>query len=133
MSLISLLTIAVSQAIGFTAHAKQTNDAQIKTWPEPKYPMIASWLRLEGHCDVRFSVDEKGFPFAVSPACTRPIFCFEAKRAVSDATFYPKRVDGVPMERLNVVFPLEFAFEGSGYTVEDDQRSLTSCDQKAVS
>lgn len=132
-SLISVLTIIAFQTMGPLAYAKQTNDAQIKTWPEPQYPMIASWLRLEGHCEVRFSVDEKGFPFAVSPFCTRPIFCFEAKRAVSDATFYPKRVDGVPTERLNLVFPLEFAFEESGYTVEDDTRSLAPCDHVAVS
>ena len=125
--------IVISPAMLFVTHAKQTNDAQIKTWPKPKYPAIASWLGLEGHCDVRFSVDEKGFPFSVSPFCTRPIFCFEAKRAVSAATFYPKRIDGIPVERLNVVYPFEFAFEGSGYTLEGDVKSLAPCDQKAIS
>lgn len=130
---IVLLSGGVLLSSGLQAGARQTHDVEIKVWPKPKYPMLASWLRLEGQCDVRFSVDEKGYPFAVPPTCTRPIFCFEAKRAVTDAKFDPKRVDGVPRVRSNIVIPLEFSFEGSGYELSKDQRTLQPCDQVAVS
>jgi len=130
---LTLLSAGILVMSAPLAVAKQTHDVKIQVWPAPKYPMLASWLRLQGHCDVRFSVDEKGYPFAVSPSCTRPIFCFEAKRAVAAAEFDPKRVGGVPQVRSNIVIPLEFSFEGSGYELSKDQRALKPCEQVAVS
>lgn len=50
-----------------------------------------------------------------------------------DATFDPKRVDGIAQVRTDVVFPLEFAFEGSEYSVENDERPVEACEEKAVS
>ncbi|MFN3211541.1 MAG: energy transducer TonB [Henriciella sp.] len=115
------------------ALSAQTNDAQILEWPNAKFPMIAGWLGLEGYCDVRFSVDEEGYPFAVTPSCTRRIFCFEAKRAVSESRFDPARVNGIPRIRTNLVFPLTFAFERSPYDEDQDPRPLELCEQKADS
>jgi len=115
------------------ADARQTHDAQVTEPPAPKYPMIASWLNLEGHCEVRFAVDEAGLAFAVQPRCSRPIFCFEAKRAVMAVKFEPKRVDGVPRVRTNVYFPLIWAFEGSDYNSETDPRLLEPCQELPVS
>jgi outer membrane biosynthesis protein TonB len=115
------------------ALSAQTNDAQILEWPKAKFPMVASWLGLEGYCDVRFSVDKNGYPFAVTPSCTRRIFCFEAKRAVSESRFDPAGENGIPKIRTNLVFPLTFAFEGSPYEDDKDPRPIELCEQKAVS
>ena len=117
---------------GGSAIAKQIVDSQVKIGPKPNYPMIATWLGLEGYCEVRLTVDENRLPFAITPSCTRPIFCFEAKRAVSATLFEPKTIDGVPTVRPNVVFPLEFFFPGSGYHNEEDPRPLELCEQKPV-
>lgn len=111
----------------------QNQDARVKTMPQGKYPMIASWLGVEGFCQVRFSVDEDGYPFAVTPSCTRKIFCFDAKRAVSAATFSPKLIDGVPSIRTDVYFPMEYFFEGSDYSVKTDPRPLELCEERAIS
>lgn len=127
-----LLTILMVMSSG-VAGAKQTIDIKIKTWPEPKFPMLAALFGSEGHCDVRFGVDENGFAFAVTASCTRRIFCFEAKRAVSEATFDPKTIDGVPVVRTNVVYPLEFFLDGSGYDKDNDPRPLELCEMQAVS
>lgn len=132
-SIIAAILIVFVVAGPMPATAKQTNDAQIKTWPQGKFPRLASWFNVEGHCDVRFSIDEEGYPFAVTPYCTWKVFCFDAKRAVSGATFIPKRIDGIPVIRTNVVYPMEYAFEGSSYDKADDPRSLELCEAKAVS
>ena len=129
----SVLLVGLILVASGHVSAKQTTDIKIKTWPTPKFPMLAAWLGLEGHCDVRFGVDEKGFAFAVAASCTRRIFCFEAKRAVSEATFEPKTIDGVPSVRTNVVFPLEFFLDGSSYDKDDDPRPLELCEMQAVS
>lgn len=111
----------------------QDQDARIKIGPQPKYPMIASWLRIEGYCEVRFMVNERGFVVAPSASCTRAIFCHEAKRAVTASRFSPKLVGGVPVKRRNVVFPLNFFFEGSGDTSKSDPRPLEPCEEIPVS
>jgi outer membrane biosynthesis protein TonB len=129
-----VLSIAVSMPHAMSlSWAKQDRDARIKSSPQTAYPTLASWFGIEGYCEVRFAIDEEGFPFAVEPACTRKVFCFEAKRAVSGASFYPKMVDGVPTVRTNVVYPMEYFFEGSDYDVEVDRNNLEPCENKAVS
>ncbi|MEL6828370.1 MAG: energy transducer TonB [Pseudomonadota bacterium] len=115
------------------ANSRQTQDTRIKTWPKPKYPPLASWLRWDGYCEVRFAVDEQGFPFAVEPSCSRKIFCFDAKRAVTASTFYPQLVDGVPTARINVVYPLQYSFNFDQFDEEALKQKLERCEERAVS
>ncbi|MEM7460433.1 MAG: hypothetical protein AAF331_13285 [Pseudomonadota bacterium] len=114
------------------AAARQTQDTKIKTWPKPEYPTLASWFRWEGYCEVRFAIDEAGFPFAVEPSCSRRIFCFDAKRAVTASTFYPKLVDGVPTVRTNVVYPLQYSFNFEQFDEEAHKLKLEPCEERAV-
>jgi len=132
MSTLRGVVLAFVAFSGISPSGAQNQDAQVKTLPQAKYPMIASWLRVEGYCEVRFAVDEEGYPFGITPSCTRPIFCFDAKRAVAAATFSPKLIDGVPSVRTNVIFPMEYAFEGSDYNLETDPRPLELCEEKAI-
>lgn len=125
-------TVSMPHAMNL-AWAKQDRDARIKTSPQTAYPTLASWFGIEGYCEVHFAIDEKGFPFGVEPACTRKVFCFEAKRAVAGASFYPKLVDGMPTVRTNVVYPMQYYFEDSDYDVEVDRNNLEPCENKAVS
>lgn len=125
----SVWLITAFVVLSGTAFAKQNRDAQVDVWPEPRYPALAEWFGWEGYCLVRFAVDERGHPYAVAPECTQRIFCFDAKRAVTGARFLPKLVDGVPAVRINVVFPLEYAFEGSSYDASTDPRRLELCEE----
>ncbi|MHA7901146.1 MAG: energy transducer TonB [Henriciella sp.] len=127
------IAFSILLIIAQPASAKQTHDARVIKPPVPKYPMLASWLNLEGHCAVRFAVDEAGLPFAIMASCTRPIFCFEAKRSVADTLFEPKRDGGVPVVRGNIVYPLNFAIEGSNYDPETDPTPLELCEELPVS
>ena len=126
------LALTLSLAAASPSFARQSRDVEVIERPSPKYPMLASWLRLEGYCHVRFSVDEVGRAFAVTPSCTRTIFCSEAERSVADAKFSPKLVDGVPKIRTNVVIPLTWSMQGSGYDDTNDPRPLELCQQKVL-
>jgi len=132
MNRLRCLTASFTALAVISPAGAQNQDAQVNTLPLTKFPMIASWLRVEGYCEVRFAVDEEGYPFAVTPSCTRRIFCFDAKRAVAAATFSPKLVDGVPSVRTNVIFPLVYLFDGSDYSSVNDPRPLELCEEKAI-
>lgn len=86
----------------------QDRDIVILTPPIPEFPKEAAIAGVQGSCDVRFSVDADGNAFDMRAYCTQPIFCNEAKLAVSRARFLPKLVGGVPTVRKNIVYPLEF-------------------------
>lgn len=75
----------------------------------------------------------KGFRLGLNPPVHERFFCFEAKRAVAGASFYPKLVDGMPTVRTNVVYPMQYYFEDSDYDVELDRNNLEPCENKAVS
>lgn len=115
------------------AATQESRDAQVVTPPQGKYPALAEWLHIEGHCDVWFSVDERGHPFAVEPRCTHKIFCFDAKRAVSASKFAPKLVDGVPQVRFRAIYPMTYSMRGSGYSPKSDPRPSEPCESKAIS
>lgn len=125
--------VALEIGLGARAFAKQTRDVQVEIWPVGRYPRLAEWLNLEGRCDVRFAIDEAGYAFAVQPSCTRKIFCYDAKRAVSAAKFSPKLVDGFPAVRTNVVLPMEYSMKGSAYDPQTDSRPLMPCEELTVS
>lgn len=76
--------------------------------PRPFYPVLASMVRLEGACIVRFTVNARGRPVEIEPSCTHIVFCQPAREGVGRAIFEPARLDGRPVNRPNVVYPIEF-------------------------
>lgn len=79
--------------------------------PVPDYPIRALERGLEGMCEVRFDVSERGKPYNIQPVCSDAIFERSAKRAVSKTEFLPRIMRGRAIERRNVVYPLEFKIE----------------------
>jgi len=75
------------------------------------YPRAAIDRELEGTCDVTFDVSLKGQPFNVRPLCTHSVFQCEAKRAIENVSFMPRIEDGQPVERHDVVYPIEFKLD----------------------
>ena len=106
----NLVLAGLATALASTASSQAISgeDAQPITPPVPEYPTLAAAWGIEGYCEVRFNVDEQGNPFSLRTACTQPIFCHEAKRAVSRVKFQPAIVDGISRVRENVIYPLEF-------------------------
>lgn len=83
-------------------------DVQPIQSPAPQYPSRALERGLSGLCEVYFDVDSSGQPYNVQATCSKRIFKIEAEAAVSKAKFAPKIVNGLPVERTNVVYPIEF-------------------------
>jgi periplasmic protein TonB len=88
--------------------AVSDRDAQPIRPPTPSFPQRAAERGISGSCDVRFDVDTRGKPYNVQATCTDSIFKSEAERSVGRVEFAPKIVRGKPVERRNVVYPLEF-------------------------
>ena len=86
-------------------------DAQPIRPPVVSYPSRAAERGIEGSCDVRFDVDERGKPDNVSATCTDNAFVREAERSVGNVEFAPKIIKGKPARRSNVVYPISFNLE----------------------
>ena len=78
------------------------------TPPNVVYPPRLADKRIEGSCDVRFDVSARGEPYNIRPECTHSGFERSAKRAVASSRFSPKVSNGKPVERRNVVYPIEY-------------------------
>lgn len=76
--------------------------------PLPTYPARALENGIEGECAVQLDVDARGRPFNVEAICTDSVFVRAAIRAVERAEFVPEVQSGQPVERRNVVYPVNF-------------------------
>ena len=99
------------QSMAIDPVAISDRDAQPIRPPVPTYPNRAAERGTEGTCDVRFDVDVRGRPYNVEATCSDSVFKREAVRAVNKVEFAPKIVRGKPVERRNVVYPLEFKLD----------------------
>ena len=79
--------------------------------PIVTYPRPAIERGLDGECSVTMDVSAKGRPYNVVATCSDSVFEHEAVRAVSRVEFRPRIVDGVAVERRNVVYPLAFKLQ----------------------
>lgn len=82
--------------------------AQPITRPNVVYPDSMVRRGIEGSCEVRFDLSALGEPFNIRPDCTHAGFERSAKKAVASSRFSPKLVQGTPVERRNVVYPIEY-------------------------
>jgi len=105
----SLFGLVVS--CGFAA-AQSTpisdRDAQPITLPHPEYPQKAQTEMRSGKCEVHLDVTVDGIPINIEAICTDPVFIESAETAMVDVVFAPKIVDGQPVQRKGVVYPLEY-------------------------
>ena len=106
-----VLSAALVATAGIAAATPEDRDAQPINPPVPSYPLEAAMMDLPGACFVRFDVDVEGLPVNITATCTDEIFCSESKRAISRVFFAPKIVDGEPVMRTDVVYPLEYQLE----------------------
>ncbi len=83
-------------------------DAQPISPPLVTYPPTAANRGIEGECSVSMDVSAKGRPYNVVATCTDRVFEREAVRAISRVEFRPRIIDGVAVERRNVIYPLTF-------------------------
>lgn len=138
---LAILSGAVALFVGLAAATPTDDrDAQPIRPPVPSYPIEAAMLDLPGLCYVRFDVDVEGLPVNIRATCTDGIFCSESKRAISRVLFEPKIVDGEPVMRTDVVYPLEYQLATWDAELQQnvpngvaDDAELMPCEPVAVS
>lgn len=98
---------AVAETNGIEAESED-RDAQPIMPPRPSYPALAIRAQMPGWCDVRLDVNRQGYPTNIAPWCSHWVFCQSAYDAVASVRFRPKMLNGQPVQRSNVVYPLEY-------------------------
>lgn len=108
--------VVVLGVIGATAvtHAQEVSDRE--AWPTkppvPTYPVDAARAGIQAKCEARFHVSKQGLTYNIQVSCTHPAFCSESERAISRVEFEPKLLNGTPVIRQNVTYPLEYRLTG---------------------
>jgi TonB family protein len=117
--------VATALAFAFPAHAEpskeipsEDRDAQPLRPPTPSYPELAARVGMPGRCIVRFDVTSDGLPINIVPHCTYTVFCKSAADAVAQVKFAPKVVGGQRLERVDVVYPLEYRIGNTQEEIE---------------
>ena len=87
-------------------------DDQPLSPPRPVYPQSAASMGLEAQCYAMMDVTPSGVPEDILTACSSAAFNASAYEAARSMTFAPKVVDGRPVRRLNVVYPLTYCLQG---------------------
>lgn len=102
------------------------SDARPIRPPIPVFPRNAARFGLSGYCEVRFNIDTWGRTSHVRPLCSHAEFCASAATAMEEVRFMPARRNGKIVPRRNVVYPLEYTFEGAP-PLERDLTNLVDC------
>lgn len=112
------LAVAASAAMAAFMFAAQPSiaddrDAQPIAPPKVTYPDAMIAQKIGSNCEIKFDVTAEGFVENVVPECDHPGFVDSARNAVLTLRFKPKFVDGKPVPRKNVVYPISYhiAFE----------------------
>lgn len=96
----------------FTLTAAPTyadRDAQPIKPPVPQYPIDLAQRGLTADCEGAFSVSKTGFvEDDLVVTCTHPGFVEATRRAIETLEFAPKIVEGKPVRRTGVVYPISY-------------------------
>jgi TonB family protein len=76
--------------------------------PSPRYPSQAAAEQRDGMCMVKFSVEKDGRSSNIGVACSDPMFASAAQAAATEILFAPATLDGRPVVRNNVLYPVTF-------------------------
>ena len=106
-----MAAICVAAAGLSCASAEDDSDKNVQPLEPPivNYPANAIQRGIVGNCNATLDVSKSGTVANLKMACTHEYFCRESKSAVSGLKYAPKIVNGSPVERTGVVYPIEFS------------------------
>lgn len=87
--------------------------------PMPIYPDAAIQLNLAGNCVLSFDVTTKGKPKSITSRCTSAEFCQSSLVATEEIRFAPLLIDGKPIERTGVEYPLSYSIDTAEPIADD--------------
>ena len=84
-------------------------DTQPIERPKPDYPVVLAQQGIGAHCDNYFDVSPEGYVINLTVKCGHPGFVESSRNAVTTLKFEPKMIDGTPVTRTGVVYPIVYA------------------------
>lgn len=106
---IGAVTAALIAAFTLTAGPSAADrDAQPIGYPTPIYPEAMIAENMSADCEGRFDVTAKGYVVDLNVTCTHPGFVDSATQAIATLRFEPKIVNGEPVRRTGVVYPIQY-------------------------
>ena len=97
--------------------AEPDRDAQPLEHPKVVYPEEMAAKGISAKCEAKFDVSKDGRPENISVSCNNDGFIDATMNAVWTIRFAPKLVDGKPVRRSNVVYPIIYHIEGNTETI----------------
>ena len=70
--------------------------------------MASRQRRVEGECEIQFSISSREIPFNIKASCADRVFESEAFISVIRMRFLPQVIDGQPIETHGAIYPMEF-------------------------
>ena len=114
---------ALAAAVGIAALTVSPSHADRNTQPiehpAPVYPTDMAAENISAICNSHFDITPDGYVTNLSVECGHPGFIDATRNAVSTLRFEPKLVDGKPVTRTGVVYPMQFLiYDENGNEVE---------------
>lgn len=131
MRIVFVMLLALAALPGAAASAQSgppDKEAVPLVIPQPVYPLVASYFKVPGYCEVKFSVHPSGYAVDVKPSCSHRVFCKSAHDAMLPVRFEPAERKGKKVKRKNVIYPLEFTYKDQHWQGGE----LTPCDTAPV-
>ena len=113
------LTAATIAFLTSPSVAELDRDAKPINAPLLTYPAELAEQGIGAECEATFAVSPAGIPEDITAECTHPGFIEEVINSASTLRFSPKLVDGEPVRREGVVYPLLFKINDDETTVEE--------------
>ena len=79
--------------------------------PRPVYPIDLVEQGIGTECENYFDISPEGYVINLEVKCGHPGFVNSSRNAVSTLRFEPKIVDGVPVTRTGIVYPILYVLD----------------------
>lgn len=118
---LAALGTSIAAAVMFTASPSiaDDRDAQPLNPPYVVYPSDMITQNIEAECKAIMEVSVEGTPENISAECTHPGFIHAVIEAAATVKFAPKILDGKPVRRKGVEYPIIFAFSDDAVSFAD--------------
>lgn len=114
-----VIAALVGGAALFSAPSFADRDTQPINHPVPEYPEELAIQNVSAHCDNYFDITPEGYVTNLEVKCGHPGFVASSRNAMASLRFDPKIVNGKPVKRTGVVYPIQYRMiRGDGAEAE---------------
>ena len=102
------LAAFVGGGVLLSAPSYADRDIQPLSLPAPDYPSDLAIENISARCENHFDVTPEGYVTNLDVKCGHPGFVESSRNAMATLRFKPKIIDGKPVKRTGVVYPIDY-------------------------